>query len=425
MMKETLLILATFFSRFSIVKFIIGICLLCLYLWLIFFKQIEVVAPGEGISSIKESNVVIKAPESAYVVSINVSQGVEVVPAQSMLVYRNLDDEYQLSQIIESLLKDSEQYTKLHDEWCFLHSKLFSETSKISKENKVDCALADYTGGAGGQLILQYYEDYLLEKTFFNELKVERQRRKSEFIRKRGVLLKKRKALLRGRGETLRFYDLDVEISNLKSEMIVFEIGTLENKKKVKDKYSTFQLSRSERLLSLDEKINQLKTKIIEKNYQRDLLKEKLELSVIKSPIKGNVLKMTDGLAVGTFIEAASPLFVLKKNGASKSIDAKFNSRYRHFLHTGKKVTLKIDSPGVNLIYKGVIAEVSSDSIEYDEPGKSGQRYYRVDIRPEKAFIDKSLNLGLDVQVIVIANQITAFDYISSVIPGAVNFNVW
>ena len=52
-------------------------------------------------------------------------------------------------------------------------------------------------------------------------------------------------------------------------------------------------------------------------------------------------------------------------------------------MSAGKKVTLKIDSPGFNLIYNGIILEISSDSIEYDEAGKDGQRYYQVNILPE------------------------------------------
>ncbi len=410
---------------FSKAKVLVGLAFLSVYIWLMFFNQFEVVAPGEGISTIKESDVVVKAPVSAYVIDLNVSQGDMIEPQQSMLVYRNLDDEYKLGEIIESLQKDTVEQKDALNEWCFLHSDLFSEVKGINGLSSVDCPLAKYNGGSGGHLILQYYEDYLLENSFFNELKSERQNRKAEFLAKRAVLLKKRKALKRGLGETLRFYDLEVEISDLKSEMILFEIESLENNKRVKDKYLTFQLSRAERLLSLDEKVNILKTTVIEKKHRRDLLKEKLELSVIKSPITGTVLKMTDGLSVGTFIEEASPLFVLKKNGSSESIDAKFNSRYRHFLSVGKKVTLKIDSPGFNLIYNGIILEISSDSIEYDEAGKDGQRYYQVNILPEKAFIDKSLNLGLDVQIIVVADEITVFDYISSVIPNAINFNVW
>jgi len=402
------------------------IILFLTYLWLLFFNQIEVVAPGEGISSIKGGDVVIKSPENAYVVSLNVAQGDALIPHQAMLEYRNLDDEYQLEQLNESLLQDSSQHHNLTDEWCFLQSDIFSEVaSEKVEEVDLECPLPNYKAGSGGRLILQYYEDYLSESMFLNVLSVERQNRKLEFIKKREVLFKKRKTLLKGLGETIKFYDVDVEISNLKSELILFEITNLENKKKVKDKFLTFQLSRAERLLSLDEKLEALKTMIIEKRYQRNLLKEKLDLSVIKSPIAGNVLKMTDGLAVGTFIESAAPLFVLKKTGTSKSIDAKFNSRYRHFLQVGNTVTLKLDSPGSNLIYKGEITEISSDSLEYDEQSKDGQRYYRVGIMPEDAFVDKSLNLGLDVQVIVVADNITIFNYILSVIPGSVTFNVW
>ena len=383
------------------------------------------VAPGEGITSILESDVVVNAPSSAYVVSIGVSQGEPIKIGQSMLVYRNLEDEYRLDQIKDSLEQETKNFQTLKDEQCFLNSDVFADALKEQTHYDVLCTEHNYRGGAGGFYILQYYEDYLLEQSFFNDLKLQRKRRMAELFKKEKVLLKKRKALKRGQGETIRFYDLDSEISDLKNDMISSKITGLENEKLVRDKFSIFELRRSERLLTIEEKLEKLQLTIIEKKHQKELLLEKIALSVIRSPLEGNVLNMTEGIAPSTFVEAGSPLFVLKKKGASQNVQAKFATRYRHFLKIGNEVNLKIDSAGFNRVFKGKITEISSDSIEYEDSARAGKRFYRVNITPEQAFINQSLKLGIDVSVMVVTDEITAFEYIYSVFPNTINFNVW
>ena len=389
------------------------------------FNEIEVVAPGEGITSVLESDVVINSPSNAYVVSIGVSQGQSIKVGQSMLVYRNLEDEYRLDQLKESLDEETINYRSLKDEQCFLNSEVFADALKEQTHYDVLCAEHNYKGGAGGFYILQYYEDYLLEKKFFNDLKYQRKKRIGELLKKEKVLLKKRKALKRGQGATIMFYDLESEISDLKNDMISFKITGLENEKLVRDKFSIFELRRSERLLTIEEKLEKLSITLIEKKHQKELLLEKIKLSVIRSPLEGNVLNMTEGIAPSTFVEAGSPLFVLKKKGASQNVQAKFATRYRHFLKIGNEVNLKIDSAGFNRVFKGKITEISSDSIEYEDSARAGKRFYRVNITPEQAFVNQSLNLGIDVRVMVVTDEITAFEYIYSVLPNTVNFNVW
>lgn len=406
-------------------KILVIFLLFSFFTWLAAFNKIEVVAPGKGITSITQSDVVIKAPTSAYVVSIGASQGETVVPGKSMLVYRNLEDEYRLKQLKESLISDQQNYKAFKSERCFLNSSVFEDAIKEQKHYDVECPNLSYKGGAGGFYILQYYEDYLLEKSYFNEVSLERQKRMDQLLNKQKILLKKRKALKRGQGATIRFYDLESEISDLQNELVAFDIGGLENEKQVSDKFSTFELRRSERLLTIEEKLEKLDSEIIDKKHQLGLLNEKTELSVIRSPVTGTVLKMTDGLSRGTYIEEASPLFVLKKEGASQNVLAKFDTRYRHFLKVGRFVNLKIDSVGYNKVFKGVITEISSDAIDHEDQAKAGQRYYRVNIKPEKDFVDQSLNLGIDVSVTVVTDQITPLEYIASVFPNTIKFNVW
>ncbi len=394
-----------------------------LVLYILLFKEVEVVAPGTGLTGIKESNVTLKSPTSSYIVDIMVSQGDKISKGQPLLRYRNLVDEYQLQQISEELRQERQLLNQHESERCFLVSADFSE-AKISNLN-YGCEQKSPVAGAGGLYILSFYEDYLQEQKFLVSLAIERKKKANELLHKREILTKKKNALRKGKGATIRFYDLESELTDLNTELVSFMISELEAKKKLTDKLMIFQMRRSERLLALDEQISSLRSKVIEKNYQQQLLAEKKKKSVIRSPIKGSILEQTEGLSIGTFVQEAAPMFILKKEGASQQVVAKFDSRFRHFLSIGRKVKLKINLPGFNEIFNGSIVELSSDSIDYDQQNKSGKRYYRATIKPDQQFLDLSLNLGIDVQIFVVNDQINVLEFILSVLPSDIKFEVW
>jgi multidrug efflux pump subunit AcrA (membrane-fusion protein) len=404
-------------------KNIILIVTIGIVVYILSFKDIEVVAPGTGLTGIKESNVSVKAPSNSYIVELMVSQGDEVIVGQALLRYRNLIDEHQLQQISDELALDLLLLEQYKNERCFLASERFIE-SRLD-EIRYICDRVAQVSGAGGLYILSFYEDFLQEKKHLILLASERQNKAAILIRKREILVKKRDALLRGNGETLRFYDIDTEVTELENELVTFNINELESKKKLNDKLMVFQMRRSERLLTLEEKIGALDMSVVEKSHQRKLLEEKKVKTIIRSPIDGNILEFTDGIASGTFVQEATPLFVLKKQGASQEVIAKFDSRYRNFLSVGRKVKIKINAPGFNDLFSGEIIELSSDSIIYDEQNKTGGRYYRVTIEPDEQFLDLSLNLGIDVEVFVVNDEINVLEFILSVLPSDIKFEVW
>ncbi|NRA69910.1 MAG: HlyD family efflux transporter periplasmic adaptor subunit [Gammaproteobacteria bacterium] len=399
------------------------IAVILMVAYFLFFKEIEVIAPGSGLTGIKESNVSVKAPSNSYIVELMVSQGDEVKVGQPLLRYRNLIDEHQLAQTTDEVTMDLLLLERYKEERCYLTGTHFNE-SKLGDFQYV-CSGQGQLMGAGGLYILSFYQDYLHEKEFLLQLGVERQNRERVLIRKRNILIKKRTALRRGNGETLRFYDLETEVTDLDNELVAFSIEELEGKKKLNDKRMIFQMRRSERLLSLDEKIDVLDMTIIEKTHQRNLLLEKQSKTIIRSPIEGNILEFTDGIASGTFVQEATPLFILKKQGASQEVIAKFDSRYRNFLKIGRVVKLRINTPGFSEVFDGKIIELSSDSIVYDEQNKAGSRYYRVTIEPDEQFLSLSLNLGIDVEVFVVNDQINVLEFILSVLPSDIKFDVW
>jgi len=393
-------------------------------LLLLLFKDIEVVAPGTGITTVRESNVVVKAPVSAYIVEVPVSEGQALVEKQPLLVYRNLQDEYQLAQVKDSLRNDVKLQQQHIEERCFLTGQTFNEVAAESMY-AYNCTNKTYAGGAGGQYILQFYRDYLQERLFNNKLIEQRRKKLDELYKKRDSLNQKRNTLKLGQGETLRYFDLDIALSDVNSEIVQFQINESENEKKVSDKLIAFEMRRAERVLTLDEQIEKLETEIIDKKSQQGLLEEKQLLSVIRSPVRGSVLKMTDGVSTGVFVDQGTQLFMLKKLGYSQEVDAKFDTRYRHFLEVGKPVKIKINAPGYLKLFDGKIAEISSDAIEYEEQARSDRRYYRASITPDQAFVDLSLSPGIDVEIYIVDKDITAMEYIMSVVPMSLKFDVW
>lgn len=392
-------------------------------IYILLLKEVEVVAPGTGLTGIKQSNVSVKAPISSYIVELMVAQGNAVQKGQPLLKYRNLDDEYRLQQTTEELEQNKKLLEIYYNERCFLMGSNFASVTK--EHLNEECSGDEPLANAGGLYILSFYEDYLQEQQYILKVEQERQKKAKELLNKEKILTKKKNALHRGNGATVSFYDVESELSNVKTDVIDFQISAIDAKKKLNDKLMVFQMRRSERLLTLEEQIDKIKPLIIQAKYSKQLLEEKKVKSVIRSPIDGNILELSEGLSPGTFIQEATPLFVLKKRGASQQVEAKFDSRYRHFLSLDRKVRLKINSPGFNEIFDGTIIDLSSDSITYEEQGHEGERYYRVTIQPDEEFLALSLDLGMDVQVFVVDDKVSVLEFILSVLPSDIKFEVW
>gem|GEM_PF-6005175 len=405
--------------------FLLLLFFLVLLLFILFYK-IEVVAPGKGITVIKGSDVVIKAPESSYVKALFVSQTEPVDRGTPLLTYRNLDDEYLLEKTKQGLEKDRERKSVMEKEMCFLYSAIFLDAKIDYLPNFPRCDGDDLSDiSEGGQYVYQFYKDYTQEKKYFLSSSIERVKRKEELLDKRRILYKKKTALSRGGAETIRFYDLRAEISDLNSEVISYDLIELENKKKLNDKLVLFKMKRAERALELKREYETIENEMLEKTHQVGLLSEKKSLSIIYSPIKGDVLRMMEGISVDTYIEEGTELFVLKKEGVSTEIKAKFDSRYRSHLNVDANVKIKITSPGENHFFVGRIKNVSSDSLEKEENNADAGRYYEATIVPEEKFLTAAINLGIDVEVYVVSERATVFDYITSIFPSHTKLEVW
>jgi len=393
--------------------------------YFVLFYSIEVVAPGRGITVIEGSDVVIKAPERAYVKTLYVSQTDFIQEGEPLLSYRNIEDEYLLEKTNKGLKKDRAKKARIEQEVCFLYSNIFEDAVSQYVPEFEDCEVEGAQIGEGSNYVYQFYNDYKQEQQYLVKSSLQTVKRKEELFNKRENMFKKRRALAKGGAETVRFYDLEAEISDLNSEVISLDLIEMENQKKLKDKLIVFKMRRAERALELRRELENVETEIIEKSHQAGLLSEKKKLSVIYSPITGSVLKMIDGITENTYIEEGAELFVLKKEGVSTQIKAKFDSRYRAHLRTNAPVKIKITSPGQNYFFNGFIRDVSSDSLEQQEGDPASGRFYEATIRPDKAFLNAALSLGIDVEVYVVTDKATVFDYILSVLPTYSKLEVW
>jgi hypothetical protein len=88
-------------------------------------------------------------------------------------------------------------------------------------------------------------------------------------------------------------------------------------------------------------------------------------------------------------------------------------------------VKIKITAPGENYLFEGVIKDVSSDSLEKEDNNSAAGRFYEVLVGPGEAFLDARINLGIEVEVYVVSDRATMFDYIISVFPSQSKLEVW
>lgn len=387
------------------------------------FKEIEVVVTGKGQTIINESDVIIKSPISGFIESVYVSQGQTVSTNQPLLLLKNIEEDYQYKQLTDKLEFKTRQREEAIRETCFLVDKdTFSLTDPVSFFSQ-SCTNITLKPTAGVIYIKQFYEDYLLELDYKNQVKDLNTLLKEEFETKKSSLIKQRNALQRGRAETVRFYDLEVSISDLNSEITRFNIGLKDLDKRISDKKHYFEMRRSERILALEERLQNLDEEILDIQGRKSYLERKKEVSKIRSPIDGNILKRSENVSEGVYIEQGSILMTLKKAGFSREVEARFDTKYRHFLSVGMPVKLKITSPGYLEVFNGTILEISSDAIS-DET-EANVKYYRVIVKPDERFDKLSLDLGIDVEVYIIEDKVTPMIYILSVIPSFNKISVW
>ena len=63
--------------------------------------------------------------------------------------------------------------------------------------------------------------------------------------------------------------------------------------------------------------------------------------------------------------------------------------------------------------------------MEKEKNNPTAGRYYEVTIVPEKRFLDAEISLGIEVEVYVVSENATVFEYVLSVIPSRLKLEVW
>jgi multidrug efflux pump subunit AcrA (membrane-fusion protein) len=387
------------------------------------FKEIEVVVTGKGRTVINESDVILKSPFSGFIDEVFVSQGQTIAPDQALLKVFLVEEEYEYQQLVERLRFKERQRDGYIEEGCFLTSADQFRLSRAISFFSYNCDGVVAQVSAGGLYITQFYEDYLQELDYRNQVQGLNIELLQEFNNKKSSLIKQRDALQLGRAETVRFFDLEVSISDLNSEITRFNISLKDLDKRIRDKQLYFEMRRSERVLALEESLQKVEEELLDLAARLRYLDKRLELTTLRSPVEGIVLQRSDNVSRGVYVEQGSVLLTLKKQGFSREVEARFDTRYRHFLAVDLPVRLKINSPGYLELFEGRILDISADAIPDEQDNKV--KYYRVTIQPDERFNNLALDLGIDVEVYLIEDKVTPMTYIMSVIPAFDKVNVW
>lgn len=399
------------------------------FIWLSFFNQIEVTSNGQGVTSKRNSDVSISLPGDVYISRIFVSQSDEITEGQPLLTYRNISDSHKLEQLEQYVNFLNAQLKDKKNESCVLNSDIFKDADNyLSSVNvvKKKCDASDIKNNFEGvEYIKGFYRDLVLEKNYVEKMKEKYRESNAQLKFKKNLLVKKKNILKTASVESLKYIDLQSELSNIEIELQKQYMSEIELGKKIHDKFISFLLRKNERLLTLEEEIESIEKDSIEQVEQIKMLREKEKFSIIRSPINGVVLKKVDGISEKTFMDTPNDVFVLKKKGSSEYIKAKFEKKYRKFLKEGREVVLKLNLPGNNNVYSGTIEKISHDAIIDEDSTDKTKRVYEVEIMPDKDFMKNKYGLGMDVQVVVVEDKITIMGYVLSVLPSSISFGVW
>lgn len=408
--------------RISVVKLLAAVVLFGILLFA-FFKEIEVVVIGKGLTVINESDVILKSPFGGFIDEVLVSQGQAIAVDQPLLRVMQVEEESQYEQLLERLKFKENQRTAYLQEGCFLTNPTSFVLADSATFFSYDCSQATSEFSAGSLYIKQFYEDFLQELDYRAQVQDLNSNLLQEFSNKKSSLIRQRDALQQGRAETVRFFELEISISDLNSEITRFNISLKDLDKRIRDKKLYFEMRRSERVLALEESLQKVDEEILDIKGRVRFLAKKIELATLRSPVDGTVLRRSEIVSRGVFVDQGSVLLTLKKEGFSREVEAKFDTKYRHFLAVGLPVKLKINSPGYLELFQGEILDISADAITDEQDSK--HKYYRVTIQPDERFNRLALDLGIDVEVYLVEDTVTPMRYILSVIPAFNKISVW
>ena len=377
--------------------------------------HIELVSIGTGVVDVSNSALQIKSPSTGYVSRMYVDAGSKVKIGDPLITFANQDLIFKEKSLRQTVKDLAERKVGLSVDLCATTSLM---KLLVSGDNQFDGIYKQCGIKSGGyssvdsfvwkcQNFMKYSEnvDSLIVAKNAQLLMIESNIALSE---KKIARMKKHGAV------SIQIESAEQEsntqkqsLSSNKTEIMKLDMERSSRKTALFNEYSAKMIQSSEML-------EKTKNSYDASVYELQLYELKIKRSTINSPIDGAVLSVEKNIAADYFLGESEPIMILKKSSDDFEVSAKFNSKYRSSIHVGSKVRLQPSLLGVRDTFDGSITHISEDSFDDNKSGakRAGQRYYKVDIKPNGRM---KLSSGTEITAYAISDKITVLDYVLSV----------
>ncbi|ADM40401.1 HlyD family efflux transporter periplasmic adaptor subunit [Edwardsiella piscicida] len=399
--------------------------LLGVMLVLVFYiciAKIDIVTPGTGVITGAADKLVIVSPDSGFINKFDLKTGSLVKQGDILFSYTNLEVFHQEKTLNELVLFADTRIHNLEEDQRLLKMILDGNVSKEKGFSSQNTSIPVQELSA-----FKLLNEYFSLKNEEDNLKLREQKmlEEKDDLNHRVLLLKRKGGLLRSaKAPEIEIINNQSEVSQIISQITSGDISLLSLQNDMKAASNRFRSSVLEQLNNNSDQLQVLRRERLENIGRLELLRSKIIANSVVSPINGVVLSIERNFDKGSYVENSQPVMTIKKNNENKVIDAKILSKYRPFIYADASVKIVINSPGYKNNINGHIAKISADSFSDDE-ARGGERYYKVEIKPDdKAVVPPELE-GVQVNVYALSKKITLLNYMTALVGDNITFNVW
>jgi len=188
------------------------------------------------------------------------------------------------------------------------------------------------------------------------------------------------------------------------------QLAIKEVKNKILEKLKNFKSEAVGELQEINAEVKKLESKLISE-------KDKLEKTVIKSPVNG-FIKLININTIGGVVKSGQDLIEIVPDSDVLLIEAKIDPKDIAFINPKLKAIVKITAYDFSIYggLEGQIIEISADSI-VDEKSKDQKSYYKIVIKTDKNFLEKDgeklpIIPGMVASVDIVTGKKTILDFL-------------
>lgn len=389
-----------------------------------FFFKFEVVTPGDGVITGGAGDIDVVTPDSGFINFLNVKVGDEIEKGEIIFSYKNLDVFHKnesLQHAIDFLEKkktaienDLNSLSKIYES--FSHSMDLSE----HVEDSIDDEFGSYTRTFIWQLeSIKTKQEELEQLEKMNIAEAKELELQYEILKGNISLLEK------SRSPRIEILEKQKELAQIKASKINLQQKMLTANFDVQNEKESFLINILEKINQISEQKYQIEKEILESQSALKLALGKENANVILSPVSGVILDINKQFTVGSYIEASQKVLTIEQLQTTSLIEAKFSSKYRPFISKGLIAKITINSQGYKKVIKGAVESISADSFVDETNPQSKDRFYKVKIEPDHIADFNNDMIGIQVNVFLITENITIFEYIFATVIDGFHFNVW